>query len=88
MDDIAEEIEEDELDTKDIPKTYWLPDAVYIALKWIVVIGLPAVGAFYSGLAGVWGWPFSTEVTQTCSFVALFLGSLIGVSEIKAVYKR
>lgn len=72
----------EEVEAQDIPKTYWLPDAVYTALKWVVVIGLPAVGAFYSGLAGVWGWPCSTEVTQTCSYIALFLGALIGVSAI------
>lgn len=72
-----------EVPVEDVPRTYWLPDAVYVALKWVVLVALPAVGAFYSGLAGVWGWPMATEVTQTCSYVALLGGALIGVSAAK-----
>lgn len=72
-----------EVPVEDVPRTYWLPDSVYVALKWVVLVALPAVGAFYSGLAGVWGWPMATEVTQTCSYVALLGGALIGVSAAK-----
>lgn len=72
-----------EVPVEDVPRTYWLPDAVYVALKWVVLVALPSVGAFYSGLAGIWGWPCATEVTQTCSYVALLGGALIGVSAAK-----
>lgn len=70
----------DETEVEDVPKTYWLPSGVYVALKWITLIALPAVGVFYQALAGVWSLPLAEEVSQTCNIVALFLGSLIGVS--------
>ena len=69
-----------EVPVDQVPRAYWLPGPVYTALKWVVLVALPAVGAFYTGLAGVWGWPLATEVTQTCSYVALLGGALIGVS--------
>ena len=75
-----ETIEAEDVPVEDVPRTYWLPGPVYTALKWVVLIALPALGAFYSGLAGVWGWPLATEVTQTCSYLALFGGALIGLS--------
>lgn len=73
---------EKEVEVEDIPRTYWLPDAVYVALKWATLIAIPAIGVFYQGLAGIWSLPLAEEISQTCSFVALFLGSLIGVSAI------
>ena len=78
-----EVIEAEAVPVEDVPRTYWLPGPVYTALKWVVLIALPALGAFYSGLAGIWGWPLATEVTQTCSYVALLGGTLIGVSAAK-----
>ena len=77
------EPETTEVPVEDVPRAYWLPGPVYTALKWVVLVALPALGAFYSGLAGVWGWPLATEVTQTCSYVALLGGALIGVSAAK-----
>lgn len=71
-----------EVEVADIPRTYWLPDWLYVALKWCVLVLLPAVGVFYQGLAGIWGWPLASEITDTVSFVALFLGALIGISEV------
>ena len=80
---LTDEVEAtDEVEVEDIPKMYWLPENVYIALKWTTLIALPAVGVFYQGLAGIWGLPLSEEISQTCSFIALFLGTLIGVSAI------
>lgn len=73
----------DEVPVEDVPRTYWLPDAVYVALKWAVLVALPAVGTFYSALAGIWGLPLADEVSQTCNVVALAGGALIGVSAAK-----
>lgn len=72
----------DETEVEDVPKTYWLPSSVYVALKWATLIALPAVGVFYQALAGVWSLPLADEVSQTCNIAALFLGSLIGVSAV------
>lgn len=67
---------------------YMLPNNVYNVIKWVVLIALPALGTFYSGLADVWGWPLATEVTQTCSYLALFGGALIGLSAAKGALAK
>ena len=80
---VPDPIEVEAVPVEDVPRTYWLPGPVYTALKWVVLIAIPAFGVFYSGLAGVWGWPYAEEITQTCSYFALFGGALIGVSAAK-----
>jgi len=77
-----------EVPVEQVPRAYWLPGPVYVALKWAVLVAMPAVGVFYSGLAGVWGWPFAEEVTQTCGYVALLGGALIGVSAAKGALSK
>ena len=53
---------------------------VYDALKWIVMIVLPALSAFYVALAPVWGWPYAEQVAMTISAVTALLGALLGIS--------
>lgn len=72
-----------EVPVEQVPRTYWLPGPVYIALKWAVLVAIPAIGVAYSALAGIWGLPLAEEVSQTCNVVALFGGALIGVSAAK-----
>ena len=86
--DETKTVDESEVPVDQVPRAYWLPGPVYTALKWVVLVALPAVGAFYTGLAGVWGWPLATEVTQTCSYVALLGGALIGVSAAKGALSK
>ena len=57
-----------------------LPSPVYDALKWVVMIVLPALSTAYVGLAAVWGWPLADEVAKTCSVVCVLLGALLGIS--------
>lgn len=70
------------VEVAEVPRMYWLPDGVYVALKWAALIALPAIGTFYQALAGIWGLPLAEEVSQTASVVALLLGTLIGASAI------
>lgn len=72
----------DETEVGDVPKTYWLPSGVYVALKWLALVAVPAIGVFYQALAGIWGLPFAEEVSETCNVVALFMGALIGASAV------
>lgn len=58
-------------------------DRVYNALKWIVLIALPALAAAYGSLAGTWGLPYVTEVVSTINILTVFLGSMIGISTVK-----
>ena len=59
-----------------------LNDRVYDWLKWICLIALPALAVLYFTLAKIWGLPYGAEITATINAVALFIGSLIGISHI------
>lgn len=59
-----------------------LKDSVYNALKWICLIALPALAVLYFTLSKIWGLPYGAEITATINAVALFIGSLIGVSQL------
>lgn len=81
-------VETAEVPVDQVPRAYWLPGPVYTALKWAVLIALPAVGVCYSALSGIWGLPLAEEISQTCNVVALLGGSLIGVSAAKGALGR
>ena len=57
-----------------------LNNKVYDALKWIVMIVIPAVTTAYVGLAAIWGFPFAEEVAKTSSVICARLGALLGIS--------
>ena len=61
---------------------FQLTDAVYNALKWVCLIALPACAVLYFTLAKIWGLPYGAEITATINAIALFIGALIGVSQI------
>ena len=56
-----------------------LPDKIYDALKWIVLIFVPALITFISGLGVLFCFD-STIIVGVIGLVATFIGSLIGVS--------
>lgn len=57
-----------------------MPDKIYDVLKWIAQIFLPALGALYFGLAGIWGFPYGEEIVGTITVIDTFLGVLLGIS--------
>ena len=57
-----------------------LPDNVYVILKWITMICLPALATAYVGLAAIWGWPYADEVAKTTAVICTLLGALLGIS--------
>lgn len=59
---------------------FQLNDKVYDVLKWLALIALPALAVLYTVLAGVWGWPYASEVSTTINAVIAFIGTLIGIS--------
>jgi hypothetical protein len=54
----------------------------YDVLKFIAQILLPAVGALYFALAGIWGLPAAEEVVGTIVAVDAFIGVLLGISQV------
>ena len=57
-----------------------LTNRSYDALKFIALILLPALGALYFGLAGIWHLPNPDEVVGTVTVVDTFLGVILGLS--------
>lgn len=63
---------------------YLLPDKAYEILKWVALIALPAV-AWLVGVAGPqWGLPHCGEIVTTLNAAGVFVGALIGVSQLTA----
>lgn len=61
-------------------KTPILSNKLYDAIKWLITIGLPAVGALYFMLAEAWDFNNSRGVNGTINAIIAFLGLLIGYS--------
>ena len=59
-----------------------LPNKVYDILKWLCILGLPALSALYSTLAGIWNLPFAKQIPATITATGAFLGTVLGVSSI------
>lgn len=57
-----------------------LNNKVYDVMKWVALIGLPATGSLYYGLAGIWALPYAEQVVATIIVVNTFLGAVLGVS--------
>lgn len=57
-----------------------LNNKVYDILKWIAQLVLPAFGALYFALAGIWGFPYGEEVVGTVAALNAFLGIILGIS--------
>ncbi len=57
-----------------------LSNDLYDTFKFMAQIVLPALGAFYAALAGIWGLPYAVEITGTLAAVDTFLGALLQIS--------
>jgi hypothetical protein len=56
---------------------------LYDVLKYFALIVFNAIGVFYKALAEIWNLPYGNEIALTCSALALFVGTLIGISSYK-----
>lgn len=55
-------------------------EALYLRMKFIVQILLPAISTLYFTLGAVWGLPMVEQVIGTLAALATFLGVLLGLS--------
>ncbi|MBF1022356.1 MAG: phage holin [Lachnospiraceae bacterium] len=55
-------------------------NSTYDVLKFVAQIVLPAVGALYFALAGIWSFPYGEEVVGTITALDAFLGTILGIS--------
>jgi len=58
-----------------------LSDDVYIFLKWLALIALPALATFYGICGQAWDLPYTTEIVTTITAIGGLIGTLIGVSQ-------
>lgn len=59
------------------------PDKVYDVLKWFAQYIVPSSAALYFALADIWGLPFKEEVVGTIVAFDVFLGALLGISNLR-----
>ena len=58
-----------------------LPDRLYLWLKWLCVIVLPALATFIVVISKIWGWAdLGTMIAQTITALATFLGTILCIS--------
>lgn len=65
-----------------------MANKIYDVLKWICMIVMPALATLYTALAPVWNLPFAEEIPVTITALDLFLGAVLGVSNLEYVKKH
>lgn len=60
-----------------------MSNKTYDTLKWIAQYLLPALGALYAALAGIWGFPYGEQIVGTISALDVFMGVVLGISTAK-----
>lgn len=65
-----------------------LPDKVYNVLKYITIIGLPAVTTFFMTIGKIWNIPYTSEIGATLVAITTLIGALICISSIQYHYAK
>lgn len=59
-----------------------IPNSVYDKLKWVCMVGLPALATLWFALGKIWGFPYLAEIEATIIAIDTFLGAVLGISSI------
>lgn len=57
-----------------------LSNKVYDGLKYIAIIGMPAVATLYAAVAKIWNMPYVEEIPATITAVQTCIGALLMIS--------
>lgn len=68
------------IEPENLVRDYLLSSRAYDIIKWLAMIGLPAVGSLYFALAQIWGLPNAEKVVGTIVVIDTFLGALLSLS--------
>lgn len=61
-----------------------LPQKIYEIIRWAIAIVIPAISLLIATLTGIWEWDIPSEqICLTLDAIALFLGTIFGISKIK-----
>ena len=77
---------EPETPTETDEPNWLIPDKAYKVLKWIALTVLPALAILVGTLGPVWNLPNTDAIVTTIMAVSLFIGAVIGASELKNKY--
>ena len=69
-----------------LKKTNLLSNRLYDVLKWVTMIGLPAIGTALLAISEIWNVEYGPEVAETINVIILMFGTMVGVST--AQYNR
>lgn len=61
----------------------WFSNITYDVFKDAVQIGFPAFVTLYSGIAIIWGWPFTEQIVATLGLVGTFAGVMLKIAQKK-----
>jgi len=56
-----------------------ISDSTYDFLRAIADLVLPAIGALYFALAGIWGFPYGEQIVGTITAIVAFLDIVLKV---------
>lgn len=60
-----------------------LNQKLYEALRWVIAVVIPAASVLLATLANAWGWNIPLDaILTTMSAIALFLGTIFGISKV------
>lgn len=62
-----------------------MSNKLYDILKWVAVIVLPALSTLVAGVFPIWGIPYGSEISQTITAIATFLGAVLVVSHVQYI---
>ena len=58
-----------------------IPDKIYDAIKWILIIVVPAFITLFTLLARTWAWDVPADaIVTTITGIATFVGVIVGIS--------
>lgn len=60
-----------------------ITNKMYDAIKWIVVIVIPAIITLYATLGNIWNFPRVEQITATLAAIDVFLGAIMQISSSK-----
>lgn len=65
--------------TKKSSGFFQIKNTTYDRLKVLATIILPAIGALYATLAGIWGWGFGDQIDASISAIVAFINVILGI---------
>jgi len=57
-----------------------ISNKLYDILKWVCLVGLPAVAVFYGLIANTLDWQYTKEILTIMGGLETFIGTLLGIS--------